>query len=159
MERTKLIIGPVLLKTVTKYPLPSIEPRAQPYAWSYLVLSCLSPSTDGGRSPLNRASAVWYSFRHLPSTSICSLHYYPQNQKLNFVSSIERVVYYYVDFFVWGPVIHSGWRCLASFTSVSTFQGFPWYWHFHCRNLKNVQLYAGHETLFSSVCQLFPAKF
>lgn len=88
---------------------------------SFVVLSSLSLSADEGRSRPCLASAVQSSWRLLSPIFCLPLltSPLPQKQKLNFVSIIEWVVYYYVDFFfVWRPVIRSGWRCLAAATFI-----------------------------------------
>lgn len=119
---------------------------------SFVVLSSLSLSADEGRSRPCLASAVQSSWRLLSPIFCLPLltSPLPQKQKLNFVSIIEWVVYYYVDFFFCLKACYSFWVEVFGFShiylSVSMFQGFPWYWHFHYRNLKNVQLYRGHET-------------
>lgn len=135
---------------------------------SFLALSTLPLSADAGRSHPYLASAVRSSWQlsssifHLPLLTSPL----PQKQKLNFVGITEWVVYYYVDFFlVWRPVIHSGWRCLASVTFIclcphfKDFHGIDisitgiWRMFNYIQAMKHIYFF-----FFSYVCQLFPAK-
>lgn len=103
-KRRKLVIGPVLSKSITEQPLSSLRPRAQPRGCHQWVLRGaelpFSECRRGGipSAPCLCSAVLLTAFvtdlpppsAHLTAT---------QKQKLNFVSIIERVVYYYVDFF------------------------------------------------------------
>lgn len=147
------LICPVLLNPTTQELLCSSGARAQPCMQCQRALpgAQLSFSECWWRQILCvpclcRAVLQTPFLPYLPPLLISPL---AQRQNLGLVAVTKWVVYYYVDFLCL-KVCYSFWvEVFGSshiYLSVSTFQGFPWYWHFHYRNLKNVQLYTGHET-------------
>lgn len=153
LTQRKAVIGPVLLNPTIQELLCSLWARAQPcMRWRRVLPGAQLPFSECWWRHilcvpcLHRAVLRTAFSPCLPPLLISPL---PQRQNLNLVTVTEWVICYYVDFLCL-KVCYSFWvEVFGSsqiYLSLSTFQGFPWYWHFHYRNLKNVQLCRGHET-------------